>query len=167
MAMKARLPGGPRHRITSLQVLAKAGFRQPLLPTPTASYDKRGSQMRGQNAQGGPHLEEVLVLLPTPQANDGLRYRVRWQSEGRSRGLEQTMVDLSNGESTRGRSRPGSYSLAEVRLSPWFVEWMMGAPDGWSDPDCPLSATEFSSRPHGSAAGESSSTKGDAQHEAA
>jgi hypothetical protein len=37
-------------------------------------------------------------------------------------------------------------AVHDLRLSPWFVEWMMGAPEGWSDPDCPLSATEFSSR---------------------
>jgi DNA (cytosine-5)-methyltransferase 1 len=36
--------------------------------------------------------------------------------------------------------------LKRVRLNPSFVEWMIGAPDGWSDPDCPLSATEFRSR---------------------
>jgi DNA (cytosine-5)-methyltransferase 1 len=35
--------------------------------------------------------------------------------------------------------------FTDLRLSPSFVEWMIGAPDGWSDPDCRLSATEFKS----------------------
>ena len=42
-----------------------------------------------------------------------------------------------------------------MALNPSFVEWMMGAPDGWSDPDCPLSATEFSSKQDGYADNES------------
>ena len=45
--------------------------------------------------------------------------------------------------------------LAGMALNPSFVEWMMGAPDGWSDPDCPLSATEFSSKQDGYADNES------------
>ena len=42
-----------------------------------------------------------------------------------------------------------------MALNPSFVEWMMGAPDGWSDPDCPLSATEFSRKQDGYAPDES------------
>lgn len=41
-----------------------------LLPTPTASYADRGGQYRSANADGGPHLEEALALLPTPTAGD-------------------------------------------------------------------------------------------------
>jgi hypothetical protein len=51
----------------------------------------------------------------------------------------------STGESTSPRSGVGRPSTG-LHLSPWFVEWMMGAPAGWSDPACPLSATEFSCR---------------------
>jgi hypothetical protein len=83
LRMKARLPGAPRTQITSLGVLARAGFRQP-----------------------GP----------------------------------------STGAPTATPSSAGSESSDVPRLNPCFVEWMMGAPDRWTDPDCPLSATAFSSR---------------------
>ena len=45
LAMKAGMDGGPRSQITSLTVLAKAGFRQPvkLLPTPVEG-DSRNSR---------------------------------------------------------------------------------------------------------------------------
>lgn len=128
-----------------------------LLPTPTSVDHKRSRNYRddgtkySEKRHAGMTLTDALILLPTPQANDGLRYRIRWQSEGRSRGLEQTVVDLSLGATTKGRSKPGKYSSVDERLNPLFVEWMMGAPEGWSDPGCPLSATEFSSRPGGSA----------------
>jgi hypothetical protein len=49
------------------------------------------------------------------------------------------------GASTEEPSSDGAPSTVP-RLNPWFVEWMLGAPQGWSDPDCPLSATEFKSR---------------------
>ena len=61
----------------------------------------------------------------------------------------------SIGESTTRPSNDGKTSPAEMALNPSFVEWMMGAPDGWSDPDCPLSATEFSSKQDGYADNES------------
>ena len=61
----------------------------------------------------------------------------------------------SIGESTAGRSNDGETSSAGMALNPSFVEWMMGAPDWWSDPDCPLSATEFSRKQDGYAPDES------------
>jgi hypothetical protein len=133
----------------------KAGFRQPpLLPSPTASYGRRGGQYRSQNAEGGPHLEEeVAKLLPTPTSVDYKSSRkATLPGYDETSNAGTTLLDaalLSSGESTAPRSSGGKSSSAGLRLNPSFVEWMMGAPPGWSDPDCLLSATEFSSRPDG------------------
>lgn len=56
-----------------------------------------------------------------------------------------------SGASTDPQSDVGS-RFTDLRLSPSFVEWMIGAPAGWSDPDCRLSATEFKSNSEGSSA---------------
>jgi hypothetical protein len=57
---------------------------------------------------------------------------------------------ISTGASTAPLSPGGKNSSGGMRLSPWFVEWMMGAPEGWTDPECPLSAMGFSCRRDGS-----------------
>jgi hypothetical protein len=78
LAAKARMPGGPRSQITSLQVLAQAGFQQPgdaLLPTPRASRGASGTEtmyaLGGERTDDGRPQGEVL--LPTPMAADGER----------------------------------------------------------------------------------------------
>jgi hypothetical protein len=112
LAMKRRMSetdGSDRTQITSLQVLAKAGFQQPmpLLPTLTSASYKQGGTAAEQT-----EIKRILGVLPS-------------------------------GESTDSPSSDGSESTG-LRLAPSFVEWMMGLPQGWSDPDCLLSATEFS-----------------------
>jgi hypothetical protein len=130
-----------------------------LLPTPTAGDGTRGPNSRqGLRATGNPNLPEAIKLLPTPRANDGLRPSPRRSGAGFGATLEEDVVSLSPGAPTRTRSGAGKLST-DLRLSPWFVEWMIGAPHGWSDPDCRLSATEFKSRSATSPAAESSSSK--------
>lgn len=87
-------------------------------------------------------LEESVKLLPTPRERD---HKGRGFEDGLVNTLERVAVSPSNGESSDPQSTGGLASKG-LHLSPWFVEWMMGAPEGWSDPDCPLSATEFRSR---------------------
>jgi hypothetical protein len=101
----------------------------------------------------------VVKLLPTPRANDGSREAPRRSGPGHGPMLEQLAGLLSTGETTNPRSGVGS-PPSDLRLSPWFVEWMMGAPEGWSDPDCPLSATAFASRSATSQGATSSSASG-------
>lgn len=109
-----------------------------LLPTPTKADSGRASD----TYQGGnPTLKGALKLLPTPAANDG-KADLKWSSDAFGATLEESLLF---GPRSARQSRDGSPS-SDNRLSPWFVEWMMGAPEGWSDPDCPLSATEFRSR---------------------
>lgn len=112
-------------------------------------------------------LAEALSLLSTPSATfthvpDAEKWQPRREANrrkginGNGFGLTLPMaVQLmeaiqSTGESTNPPSDAGKKPSGAPRLSPWFVEWMMGAPEGWTDPDCPLSAMEFSSKPDGS-----------------
>ena len=97
-----------------------------------------------------------MLLLPTPRNQDGYD-RSNWKTVERANRGEKdlTLTRLmryrgSTGESSPPPSDAGRKPSTAPRLSPSFVEWMMGAPEGWTDPDCPLSATEFSSRPDGS-----------------
>lgn len=74
-AMKARLKGGARTRITSLAVLARADFEQPtepLLPTPQAAdYRRAGDFEKPERGSGGDDLVTTVArLMPTPQARD-------------------------------------------------------------------------------------------------
>jgi hypothetical protein len=73
MAMKARMPGGPRQTITSLTVMVKA-IERGLWPTPRSTDGDRGG--RGdliQAIRGNPNSH--YRLWPTPTANrwDGLQ----------------------------------------------------------------------------------------------
>lgn len=75
LAMKSRMEGGERKAITSLAVLARADFDQPLLPTPGA-HDFNGGEgqtreLRMEEGEtGSPQLRDIAHLLPTPQAHD-------------------------------------------------------------------------------------------------
>lgn len=149
-------------RTTTGDDLATAMGR--LLPTPHG-FGKDG-QARRPGPTGNELGRAMTRLLPTPSAWLGRRTigqtgdASRVEDPNRSTELSDLMAYLSNGANTPVPSNVGSPSSADVLLSPWFVEWMMGAPEGWSDPDCPLSATEFSSRPAGSVDVGSSSTSG-------
>jgi hypothetical protein len=132
-----------------------------LLPTPMARDGRPdGSQNVPSLSGSGTSLMKAL-LLPTPTGTMGEKRA--WPEQGRSARTstgDDLATALSTGVSTSRQSDDGSPSSAGLHLNPSFVEWMMGAPFAWSDPDCPLSATEFSSRPAGSAAGASSNTQG-------
>jgi hypothetical protein len=127
-----------------------------LLPTPTATEYGHNKGLNPR-AEKRPSLAGLTKLLPTPTAADGQR-----MSKNYGRG-NLTVVGAvgSTGPSTDQPSSAGKTSTV-LRLSPSFVEWMIGAPAGWSDPDCPLSATEFRSKSEGSPAPTSSSSKPDA-----
>jgi hypothetical protein len=158
-----------------MKPFAEGGYSSPpglvdrleaLLPTPTAQDGRADGKSNTRGAAsitaGGGMMDVALRLLPSPRANDGLRPRVSTVSEGYGKPLEQALVEFAlTGEPTRRQSPDGRISSAGLRLNPCFVEWMMGLPLGWSDPDCRLSATEFSYRPAGSAAGASSNTRQD------
>ncbi len=131
-----------------------------LLPTPTAT-EYGNNQSPSEGAAIRPSLPALVRLLPTPVKGDGKGSRQSTAVNPRS--PAPTLSDLAflwSGGRTSAQSVDGRPSPADLRLSPWFVEWMIGAPPGWSDPACPLSATEFKSRSVSSSDGTSSSLSG-------
>jgi hypothetical protein len=143
-----------------------------LLPTPNATLanyseepdrwmqrPKHKTNPRATVGQSSMPLPVALKLLPTPRASENdqgpsnqraiVEARSSWLGQHRGATLTTAVKAAawqSSGASSSPRSGAGRSSTG-LRLSPWFVEWMIGAPHGWSDPDCPLSATEFSSTP--------------------
>lgn len=126
-----------------------------LLPTPVAS-DAYGSGSRntptsrahpglsltdwargdgGGGRGGAPKARSPWGLLPTPRAAE-------WKGTGpigsasHSHRLSRGYLDATMQEAT-GTSG---------RLNPRFVEWMMGFPPDWTDPDSKLSATQLCPR---------------------
>jgi hypothetical protein len=89
------------------------------LPTLTASSATRGAAKRGQNAQGGPSLQEA-ILMPTLTARD---------EKGPGPAHTKAGSDLPQ--------------WVGGHLSPTFCEWFMGFPLGWTEPviGSPRSAT--------------------------
>ena len=147
-----------------------------LLPTPTGSMGEKRAWPevgRSERTNTGDDLAIAAAkLLPTPTASlaNYSEEPEAWAQRSKHKGKRETIGDCSmplpvalkrsTGASTNLPSDDGRPSSAGLHLNPLFVEWMMGAPIGWSDPACLLSATEFSSRPAGSADVESSSTPG-------
>jgi hypothetical protein len=136
----------------------------PLLPTPVANPTGRTPEQHMAMREAiGRHsatdLEAAVRLLLTPRANDGHRESPRRSNAGYGATIEQAVGLVLSGETSDLRSGAGSMP-SDLRLSPWFVEWMMGMPEGWSDPDCLLSATAFSARSGSSPAATSPSASG-------
>jgi hypothetical protein len=124
-----------------------------LLPTPSKSDGEKTGQRYGK---GDLKLSGAVRLLPTPVANDDNKsveahMAMKRRMKGGPRSEITSLQVLSKkwaseaGEPTSPPSDDGKKPPAPL-LNPCFVEWMLGLPEGWSDPDCPLSATEFRSR---------------------
>lgn len=149
-----------------------------LLPTPSAT-DYGSNQSPSPGAAVRRSLQGVLRLLPTPNAYDGDRGADYARMSRPASGGDDLLTGLrrqaeglatSRGDRTSPRSDDGKQRSDAPRLSPWFVEWMLGVPSGWTDPDCPLSATEFRSRSANSPGSTSSSSNAggsESQHDAA
>jgi hypothetical protein len=110
-----------------------------LLPTPNRDDTRPNSQSESETKRQA-RLSDALRLLPTPSATE---YGSN-QSPSPGAAVRPSLPSLLTGASTSQPSDDGS-RFTDLRLSPSFVEWMMGAPAGWSDPDCPPSAMEFRS----------------------
>jgi hypothetical protein len=117
----ARFNGGPHVEGKTTYQLEEMA-RRGLLPTPKASRGNAHCAAR----QGGPTLPEVISgLLPTP-----------------------TVKGNHNHPGAGERSGDGLATVAapDGTLSPRFVEWLMGFPDGWTDCE-PLAMPLFPSAP--------------------
>ncbi|WP_420076974.1 DNA cytosine methyltransferase [Streptomyces sp. JL3001] len=121
-----------------------------LLPTPTARRYGR-NRSASQGASSRPSIEYLVrELLPTPKASDGPHggpnqrdASGRYYLPGQAVRLNDLWVAtdgtdygpaIRRWEHTTGRpapcpTEPGTRS--NRRLSPAFVEWMMGLPEGW------------------------------------
>ena len=122
-----------------------------LLPTPRASERHTREATIAAGIDRGESLPSAVAkLLPTPAA---VEYGNN-QQESPGAAVRPALPYLVRALPSRGRmdqQSSGGKPSSGLRLSPWFVEWMIGAPAGWSDPDCPLSATEFKSKQESSA----------------
>lgn len=136
-----------------------------LLPTPLSREGRPdgGGNARGQGSLergGGIMLSQAVKLLPTPTRSDFDQDRM--SDTTRRASITAAMNRLAESESNGATMSPPSDAgkpSTGLRLSPWFVEWMIGAPQGWSDPDCLLSATEFKSSAESSLASTSLSER--------
>jgi len=124
-----------------------------LFPTPTAQdYKHRGPNSKQQG------LPEMVKLYATPQARD---YRTgqaeRWENPNRSRNLNdqvamfptpttgagmcggsgnyQQLKDLESRGVISEEERQSMASGSGGQLNPDWVEWLMGFPIGWTDPE--------------------------------
>ncbi|OQQ17778.1 DNA cytosine methyltransferase [Streptomyces sp. M41(2017)] len=132
-----------------------------LLPTPAARDWKSGaSNLLGTNSR--PLNEVVVNLLPTPKASDGphggpnqrdsagnyylpgqaVRLDGRWvATNGTDYGPAIERWERVLGRTAPEPTEPGT--KGNRRLSPAFVEWMMGADPGWvTDPQLGLSRSD-------------------------
>jgi DNA (cytosine-5)-methyltransferase 1 len=141
-------PGAPGHS-------DDAGLT--LLPTPAARLGASGSvtrecaEARRARRPNGPNLDDAIALLPTPAQRDGRRGKGWGNQPGRP--LSETIHRISDHsagwgkydqaiarwEEVLGQPAPLPTDLLtrtrEPRLSPKFVEWVMGLPEGWvTDP---------------------------------
>ncbi len=116
-------PGTPTGRwwwVLSMPERHTDGSGFGLLPTAKAS-DGRTKGNGGNRKSPGLDQMAKAGMLPTPTARD-------WKSTQASDAThERNSRPLSE---VVGRNGPGT-----KRLSPCFVEWMMGYPEGWTDVD--------------------------------
>lgn len=118
-----------------------------MLPTPRSS-DRYGP---GRHGTGGPDLRTVARLLPTPAVNDmGAHYTPEaWDTwtqkmadqfgndgHGRSLSVEARRANLNPYRAAITRwehllDRDAPPLTRYDHLNPFFVEWMMGYPDGY------------------------------------
>jgi len=100
-------------------------FQRLMLPTPTKSDGVRTSMNYASKNGGDGNLTLYgkVLQLPTPTANDG-----RNHTFPKSQLMRGSLVGKIMKENTLLQNGGKG-----CRLSPLFVEWMMGFPTGWTD----------------------------------
>lgn len=144
-----RASGGPRRSMN-------------LLPTPKASDGPNGGPGMRNGRGDADALPGVVALLPTPVAMDaaGARNSTANRSpDAKPANIGDTLSDVAyradfgpyaaavaRWEAVLGRPAPPPTEPGRdgrPRLSPRFVEWMMGLPTGWvTDPDIGLTRAQ-------------------------
>lgn len=126
-----------------------SGVALDLMPTPRATGGtKGGPNQRGSS--GDLMLPSAVMLMPTPSVADvtgGRAARSGGRSDelllnglAREQAFGQYAAAITRWEQVIGRPAPApaepTGKAGAHRLSPRFVEWMMGLPDGWvTDPN--------------------------------
>ena len=142
--MRARHGNGNGHG-KSLEIEA-----QRLLPTPKASDGPNGGPGMRNGRGKADALPGVVTLLPTPRATRGgsstetfyaLGGEVDYDERPQGVVAPPAVADfgpytaaIARWEQVMGRPAPSPTepgNNGRPRLSPRFVEWMMGLPDGW------------------------------------
>lgn len=127
----------------------------PLMPTPTAAEHTGAGHAASKT--GSPNLRTVVELMPTPKAGDADfgTPRTSGRPPEMSTHLATRLVYRDFGEyapavaqwaAVIGRPAPPPTEVGEkggTRLSPAFVEWLMGLPEGHvTSPDIGLTRTQ-------------------------
>ena len=120
-----------RYRL-HLSELRTSDTGRSLLPTPTASDERRRRTAAAMIAAG-------IISLPTPAAS---------QIHKPVRPLAPSEQSGTHGKMTCGVLGTLYPSLIGKTIHPEFVEWMMGFPRQWTDPDCTLSVMQLCRRQH-------------------
>lgn len=118
-----------------------------MLPTPTASQDYKPIREMSPSEKNGTHgvmlcaalAEKGVHFLPTPLASVTDPIRPFKAKE---------LMRHTKGAKRFGKMLPGQIgdampSLIGKTIHPLFVEWMMGFPADWTNPDCKLSAMQL------------------------
>jgi hypothetical protein len=149
LAMKARMPGGPRHAVTSLNVLSKiwrapsASPSQKFSTDPTSvrrnSWSAPGSMLSDENSSRSASSKSPAVTWPTPRVCEGIRS----SGSNRTEIYQASLPLLMRMRSGQASSR--STRTLSRRLNQAFVGWLMSWPVGWSDVYRPLGSMNFAS----------------------
>lgn len=118
-----------------------------ILPTPTTSQDYKPIREMSPSEKNGTHgvmlcaalAEKGVHFLPTPLASVTDPIRPFKAKE---------LMRHTKGAKRFGKMLPGQIgdampSLIGKTIHPQFVEWMMGFPKNWTNPDCKLSAMQL------------------------
>jgi hypothetical protein len=132
MDMKARMKGGPRHTITSLNVMVKAVERD-MWPTPKATDGDRGG--RGDlfaMVRTGRTSRRREWPTPTTQdaKNDGGPSQFKRNTIPLNAAVKMWPTPTANRRS--GLQSHGTNAILG-QLNPRWLEWLMGYPDGWTE----------------------------------
>ena len=161
LAMKARMKGGPRQTITSLNVMVKA---QELWPTPRAGKvtDENPESWQARREQGQvstPPLTLAVKLRPTPAAQDSKNATLppsqatrdtlpgamvreqQWRTpttamvnEARGHDPARMQKALAKGQTVALAAQTHAEEAVRQggQLNPAWVECLMGFPQGWT-----------------------------------
>ncbi len=117
--MKRNMPGGERHQITDLQVMAKA--------TSWATPTSHPRTHTPRKVDHGEQLANQVALWSTPRATDGAK-------GGPNQMFKSKKGKPLPGEAFHAGTTPNGSPATTGRrsaLNPAFVCWLMGYPAGW------------------------------------